>query len=165
VEKVELPGYAFDTHDEAEDAIRRLDQSGFDLKQLSLVGKGYHTEEQPVGFYTRNDRIKTWGGRGALWGALWGALFAPAIFFLPGVGLLALAGPLVVALISALEGAVVAGGLSALSAALVQLGAPPEEAVRFEAAVKADRFVLWVHGSAADAARARYVLMGSRVVA
>jgi hypothetical protein len=71
----------------------------------------------------------------------------------------------VASLISALEGAVVVGGISALSAALVQLGAPPEEAIKFEAALKTDKFVLWVHGSAADAAKARYVLMGTRAAA
>ena len=48
----------FDTHAAAEDAIRTLGQSGFDMKKLSLVGKGYHSEEKPMGFYTAGDRIK-----------------------------------------------------------------------------------------------------------
>jgi len=50
--------FVFDTHAAAEDAIRRLGQSGFDMKKLSLVGKGYHSEEKPMGFYTAGDRIK-----------------------------------------------------------------------------------------------------------
>lgn len=33
--------FIFDTHVAAEDAIRKLGQSGFDMKKLSLVGKGY----------------------------------------------------------------------------------------------------------------------------
>ena len=71
---------------------------------MSLVGKGYHSEEHPVGFYTVGDRIKTWGGIGAFWGDIWGLLLAPAVFFLPGLGLMAMAGPVVTALVSALEG-------------------------------------------------------------
>lgn len=51
--------------DSAEQAIRALNDAGFDMKKLSLVGKGCHSEEQPMGFCTSGDRIKTWGGRGA----------------------------------------------------------------------------------------------------
>jgi hypothetical protein len=32
--------YIFDTHVEAEEAIRSLGKVGFDVKQLSLIGKG-----------------------------------------------------------------------------------------------------------------------------
>ena len=34
--------FVFNTHSAAEAAIRTLDQSGFDMKKLSLVGKGHH---------------------------------------------------------------------------------------------------------------------------
>lgn len=57
--------FVFNTHAAAEDAIRTLGQSGLDMKMLSLVGKGYHSEERPMGFYTVGDRIKAWGGSGA----------------------------------------------------------------------------------------------------
>src|SRR5580704_19123288 len=100
------PAYVFNTHVEAEAAVRELGKSGFDMKKLSLIGKGYHSEEHPVGFYTTGDRIKSWGGVGAFWGGIWGLLLAPAVFFHPGLGLVAMAGPLVSALIGALEGAV-----------------------------------------------------------
>ena len=73
--------HVYDTHVEAEEAIRSLAKSGFDLKKLSLVGKGYHSEEHPVGFYTAGDRVKSWGGVGAFWGGIWGLMFAPAVFF------------------------------------------------------------------------------------
>ena len=78
----------YDTHQQTEAAIKELDQSGFPMKQLSIVGKGYHSEEHPVGFYTLGDRMKTWGSIGVFWGALWGLLFGSAFFWVPGVGLL-----------------------------------------------------------------------------
>jgi hypothetical protein len=150
--------YMFDNHTAAEEAIRTLGQSGFDMKKLSLVGKGYHSEEQPMGFYTAGDRIKAWGGTGAFWGGIWGLLMAPAVFLLPGLGVVGMAGPLVATLVGALEGAVVVGGLSALGAALTQVGVPKDQVIKYEAALKVDRYLLVVHGSAEDKERARSVL-------
>jgi hypothetical protein len=156
--------YIFNTHGEAEGAIRSLSASGFDVKKLSLVGKGYHSEEHPVGFYTTGDRIKTWGGIGAFWGGFWGLLLAPAVFFLPGLGLVAMAGPVVAALIGALEGAVVVGGLSALGGALIQIGLPKDQVIKYETALKADKYVLMVHGNAEQVASARAVLSDSKAL-
>ena len=150
--------FVFDTHAAAEDAIRRLGQSGFDMKKLSLVGKGYHSEEKPMGFYTAGDRIKAWGGAGAFWGGIWGLLLAPAVFVLPGLGAVGMAGPLVPTLVGALEGAVVVGGASALGAALTQFGVPKDQVIKYEAALKVDKYLLVVHGSAEDQEKARSVL-------
>jgi hypothetical protein len=108
-----------------------------------------------LGLYTAGDRILSWGRTGALWGGFWGLLLAPAAFVLPGLGLVAMAGPVVSALFGALEGAVVVGGLSALGAALITIGVPQDLVVKYEAALKADRYVLMLHGSAAEVAKAR----------
>ena len=162
MEKKDSSVYVFNTHVEAEEAIQSLNRSGFDVKKLSLVGKGYHSEEHPVGFYTVGDRIKTWGGIGAFWGGIWGLLLAPAIFFLPGLGLMAMAGPVVSVLVGALEGAVVVGGLSALGAALTEIGVPKDQVIKYETALKADKYVLMVHGSDEEVAKARSVLEGSK---
>ena len=58
----------FNTHSEAENAVKELQKSGFDMKKLSIVGKDYHTEEQVVGYYHTGDRMKYWGKLGAFWG-------------------------------------------------------------------------------------------------
>jgi len=150
--------YVFNTHVEAEEAIQSLSRSGFDVKKLSLVGKGYHSEEHPVGFYTSGDKIKSWGGAGAFWGAIWGLLLAPAIFFVPGLGLVGMAGPVVPALVGALEGAAVLGSVSALGAALSQVGASKEQVIRYETALKADKYVLMVHANPEEVAKAHTVL-------
>lgn len=150
--------FIFDTHAAAEEAIRTLGHSGFDMKTLSLVGKGYHSEEKPVGFYTVGDRIKAWGTTGAFWGGIWGLLLAPAVFVLPGLGVVGMAGPLVATLVGALEGAVVVGGLSALGAALTQIGVPKDQVIKYEAALKVDKYLLVVHGNMAAQQKARSVL-------
>ena len=56
----------FADHPAAETAIKKLTSSGFDMKNLSVVGKGYHTDEKVVGFYNTGDRIKFWGTRGEI---------------------------------------------------------------------------------------------------
>jgi len=158
------PFYVFNTHVEAEQAIQSLSRAGFDMKKLSLIGKGYHTEEHPLGFYTTRDRIKTWGGMGAFWGGIWGLLFAPAVFFLPGLGLMAMAGPIAVALVSGLEGAVVVGGISALGAALTQIGVPKDQVIKYETALMVDKYVLLVHGSADEVAKVHTVLSNTKLL-
>ena len=85
----------YDTHEEAEEAVRELQKSGFDMQKLSIVGKDYQTEEEVVGYYTTGDRMKKWGKTGAFWGGLWGLLFGSAFFLIPGIGPLLAAGPLV----------------------------------------------------------------------
>ncbi len=150
--------YVFTTRSEADTAVRTLGKAGFDLKKLSLIGKGYHSDEHPIGFYTVGDRVKAWGASGAFWGGIWGLLFAPAVFFLPGFGVIAMAGPVVAAFVAAMEGAIVVGGASALGAALTSVGASSTTVMRYETAIKADKYVLIVHGAAEDAARARSIL-------
>ena len=74
----------FDSHDRAEDAIRELQKSGFDMKKLSIIGRDYHTEENVVGDHTTGDRMMYWGKLGAFWGGFWGLLFGFRILLGPG---------------------------------------------------------------------------------
>ncbi len=150
--------YVFDSHYEAEEAIRSLGKAGFDVQQLSLIGKGYHTEEHPVGFYSTGDRVKSWGATGAFWGGIWGMLVAPAIFLLPGVGVLAMAGPVVSVLAGALEGAILVGGLSAVGAMLKSIGVEDEQILKYETALKADKYMLIIHGTPEELSKAQTVL-------
>ena len=148
----------YPSHTSAETAVKELQQSGFDMKKLSIVGRDYHTDEHVVGYYNAGDRMKYWGKLGAFWGGFWGLLFGSAFFFIPGVGPLMLAGPLVGWLVGALEGAVVVGGTSALGAALFSIGIPKDSILQYETALKTDKFVVIAHGSADDVAQAQEIL-------
>jgi uncharacterized membrane protein len=148
----------YPSHTSAETAVKELQQSGFDMKKLSIVGRDYHTDEHVVGYYNAGDRMKYWGKIGAFWGGFWGLLFGSAFFFIPGVGPLMLAGPLVGWLVGALEGAVVVGGTSALGAALFSIGIPKDSILQYETALKTDKFVVIAHGSADDVAQAQEIL-------
>ena len=85
-----------------------------------------------------------------------------AFFWMPGLGPLLVAGPLVSWIVGALEGAALVGGLSALGAGLYGLGIPKDSIVRYETAVKSGKFLLVAHGDAADLARAKGVLDRTR---
>jgi len=148
----------FDTHPEADEAVKELQRSGFDMKKLSVVGKDYHTEENVVGYYNAGDRMKHWGKFGAFWGGLWGLLFGAAFFWVPGIGPVLIGGPLVAWIVAALEGAVVVGGLSAIGAGLFSLGIPKDSIVIYESAVKAGKYVVVAHGTSQDVAKARDIM-------
>jgi len=148
----------YNNHAEAEEAVQQLQRSGFDMKKLSIVGKDYHTEENVVGYYNTGDRMKYWGKMGAFWGGIWGWLFGAAFFMIPGLGPILVAGPLVGWIIAALEGAVVVGGLSAVGAGIYSIGIPKDSILKYEEAIKSDKFLLLAHGTGSEVAKARDIL-------
>lgn len=148
----------YPTHTAAEAAIKELEHSGFDMKQLSIVGRDYHTDEHVIGYYNTGDRMKVWGKEGAFWGGLLGFWIGSAFFWIPGLGPILIAGPLVSWIVGALEGAIVVGGLSAVGAGLYSMGIPKDSILQYEKALKADKFVLIVHGSMDDTTKAKEIL-------
>jgi uncharacterized membrane protein len=151
----------YDTHEEAEFAVRKLKTSGFDMKKLSIVAKNPHVEEQVTGFYTTGDRVKHWGGVGAFWGGFWGLLVGSAFFAVPGLGPILVAGPLVAAIVGAMEGAVVAGGASAIGAGLFSIGIPENSVLSYELALKTDKFLVLASGTPREVAKAKNIIEGT----
>jgi uncharacterized membrane protein len=155
----------YNTHTNAEDAVKELQKAGFDMKQLSIVGRDYHTDEHVVGYYNAGDRMKHWGIFGAFWGGIWGLLFGSAFFWIPGVGPLLIAGPLVAIILGGLEGAAVVGGLSALGAALFSIGIPKDSIVKYETALKAGKFLLIAHGTPENVTTAKSIVEKTKSIA
>ena len=77
---------------------------------------------------------------------------------IPGLGPILVVGPLVGWIIGALEGAVVVGGLSAVGAGIYSIGIPKDSVVTYEEAIKSDKFLLLVHGTADEVAKAKEIL-------
>ena len=158
MEKADTVVAVFADHNAAETAVKKLTAAGFEMKQLSVVGKGYHTEEKVVGFYNVGDRVKFWGTRGAFWGDLWGLFFGGLFMTIPVVGHVVVLGYLAAMVISAVESAIMVGGLSGLGAALYSIGVPKDSVIQYETALKADSFLVMAHGTAAEMARAKAIL-------
>jgi len=148
----------FSDHAAAETAVKKLAAAGFDIKNLSVVGKGYHTDEKVVGFYNIGDRVKFWGTRGAFWGGFWGLFLGGLFVTVPVVGQVVVLGYFASLVVAAIENAVVVGGISALIAALYSVGVPKDSVIQYETAVKTDSFLVMAHGPAAEIERAKTIL-------
>ena len=148
----------YDTHEQAEHAIKELQEAGVDMKSLSIAARNTHTDEHVVGYYNAGDRMKYWGKVGAFWGGFWGLLFGSAAFAIPGLGPILVAGPLVGWIVAGLEGAVVVGGVSAVGAGLVSIGIPKDSVVEYEVALKTDKYLLVVHGTPEAVEKARTII-------
>jgi uncharacterized membrane protein len=151
----------YDTHEQAEHAVKELQQAGVDMKTLSIAARDTHTDEHVVGYYNAGDRMKYWGKVGAFWGGFWGLLFGSALFAIPGIGPILVAGPLVAWIVAGLEGAAVVGGVSAVGAGLVSIGIPKDSVLKYEVALKTDKFLLVVHGTAGDVNKAKDIIAGT----
>jgi uncharacterized membrane protein len=149
---------SFETHNQAEDAVRELQKDGFDMKKLSIVGKDYHTDEHVVGYYNTGDRMMYWGKLGAFWGGFWGLLFGSAFFWIPGIGQVLVAGPLVMWIVGALEEAALVAGVSALGAGLYSIGIPKNSILQYETEVKNGKLLLVANGTADEVERAKDLL-------
>ena len=158
MEKPDTVIAVFQDHPAAETAIRTLTAAGFDMTALSVIGKGYHTDEKVVGFYNIGDRITFWGTRGAFWGGLWGLFLGGLVVTVPVVGQVVVLGYLAAIAIAAIENAVIVGAASALAAALFSIGIPRDSVIQYETALKTDRFLVMAHGPAAEIARAKAIL-------
>jgi uncharacterized membrane protein len=154
----------YGTHGEAEEAVKELQRAGIDMRTLSIVGKGSHTDENVVGYYNTGDRMKYWGKAGAFWGGFWGLLFGSAFFAIPGIGPVLVAGPLVAWIVGALEGATIVGGLSAIGAGLFSIGIPKNSVLEYETAIKTDRFLVLVHATTPEVEKAREIITRTQPV-
>jgi hypothetical protein len=148
----------YNTYTDAGAAVRALQTAGIDTKLLSIVGNDYRTEDHVVGYYKTGERLKYWGKLGAFWGEIWSLLKGEAFFWMPGVGPILVGGPLVSSIVGALEGAKVHHGLTALGSALHAMGMPKTNVISYESALKANKFLLVVHGANGEASKASEIL-------
>jgi hypothetical protein len=138
---------------EAETAVKELQQSGFDMKKLSIAGRDHHTNEHLVPSQNAVARMKHLGKLGISWDGIGGWLFGSGLFLVPGVDPLFVAGPLVAWIVGGLEGAVVAGALRAQGAGLYSVDNARDCILRYEAALKSGKLVVIAHSSVQEAIR------------
>jgi len=146
---------------EAEAGLRDLQQHGFDLKKLSILGREHESGEHVIGYYCSGVRMKYWGARGAFWNESWKLLSAAGYFILPDIGPVLVGGPLTTWIVSALQSAI-ARSVTAAGAALYDIGIPLASVIRYEAAVKMHKILFVAHGTPRELLAAKDELHGSR---
>ncbi|OGV56506.1 MAG: permease [Lentisphaerae bacterium GWF2_44_16] len=148
----------YPSHTAVETAIKKLLEDAFEMKKLSIIGRDYQTDEHVVGYYNIGDRMKVWGKTSAFWGGLSGVIFGSALFWIPGLGPLIVAGPLVGWLVGTLDGALVVDGMSPIGAVFYSLNIPTDSILRYEKVLTAGKFILLVHGSMDETINAKKIL-------
>ena len=151
----------YDSHTDLEKALEELRRDGVDEKRISIIGREDAEGEQVVGYYYTGERAGYMGRLGAFWSGLLIFLVGSAIFFIPGLGQVIVAGPIVSWIVAALEGAVIIGGLSAVGVALYSLGIPKEKVLKYETFLKANKYLLVIHGTVEEVDRAHKILDGT----
>jgi uncharacterized membrane protein len=147
---------------DAEDAVRKLQRAGVDMKTLSVVGRDA-SGEKVVGYSNSGDCIKFWGRNGRFWGVLCGCLFGAALFVVPGIENLVVLGPLVNAIGGVIDDTALVGGLSILGAGLFSLGISQKSVLQYETAIRANKFLLIGYGTEGDVIKAHEIIETTNV--
>ena len=151
----------YETQAEAEAGVRDLQQSGFALRKLSILGKEHEAGNHVIGYYDLRGHMRYWGARAAFWNDLWKVLTGAGYFRDPDIGGVLVGGPLTEWVIAALKNPVT-NGLSTVGAGLHALSIPIVSILRYEAAVKMHKLLLIAHGSSREMLETKDVLHGSR---
>lgn len=148
----------FTAHQAAETAVNRLSAAGFQMKNLSVIGRGSQSAETAIGFYSIAERDHFWGARGTFWGTLWGRFVGGAFLTTPLLGPVVILGRLAPIAVASLENADFIAELSIVGAALYTIGISKESALDYEEAVKLDRVLVIAHGPATSMIDAKILL-------
>jgi uncharacterized membrane protein len=156
----------FPSHTEAETVVRELQQQGFDMEKLSIIGKDYQTAEHVRGFLSWKDTAKAGAAGAGYWGSFVGGLFGilagAGVVFIPGMAPLVIAGPITGVLAGWLEGTLVGGASAAaiggLAGALGGLGIPKNEVLKYETQIQAGEFIILVTGTNEDVTNAKQTI-------
>jgi hypothetical protein len=142
----------FQEEEKAEKAVHRLVEDDFPMDYVSILGKAQSSGDDPIGIYYQStgDRVRSWGSLGAIWGGIFGLITGAAgMFFVPGLGAVMAAGPIVEALAAGAAGAGVGGGVMSAAAtvshmvtALRRMGVSEEKLEHVQEAINRGRYVV-----------------------
>jgi uncharacterized membrane protein len=146
---------AYKTHEEAVEAIKELQNAGYNSKRLSIIGKTNELDKVPG---VKNSESMAIAGAevgfGALAGSVLGVLTGVGIFAIPGLGFLYGAGALVGA-IAGFDFGIIGGGIAS---ALTVAGLSENDSKQYEEMLKKGNFLLIAQGDEAEIAQAKNIL-------
>lgn len=141
----------FDSPDSATRVVEQLIEHDFPMDQVSLLhhAGGHGDDFLGISYADERERIRIWSEQGALWGSLAGLLAGiSGLLFVPGVGALVAAGPVVNAIAGGVLGAgVMAGSALAtrLGIALHRMGIPGQKLEQLHQAIMDGKTLLLIH--------------------
>ena len=148
----------YNTRTEGEVAIREIQDSGSDMMRLSFLGRDYRSRDKLVGRYQSSDHTRYWENLSAFGDGVWGLLSSIALFHIPETGPFLAGGPVAGAIIGALEGAPAVRGLSAVGSGLHIIGIPRDSILKYERAIKGDKYLIIAQGAAEEIAAIKAII-------
>ncbi|HYL88562.1 MAG TPA: hypothetical protein VEU32_07320 [Burkholderiales bacterium] len=148
----------FESADHAAAAIGNLERSGFDISKLSLIGREEPSAAHQLGIAVAGAHATVWGQHAALWNRLAEAPAGMALAWVPFIGYVVAVGPAACVLAGSQWHEQAGAQGSPLVRMLRLAGMSPGELRTYEAAVRGGQILLLVHGTGAEATRARRLL-------
>jgi uncharacterized membrane protein len=123
----------FDRVDFAEKAAREIKERGLRTDDISILVKNGDQTESRDATGMVNDNISNGAVTGGIIGGLAGLLIGAGLVAIPGLGIIAAAGPITGLIGGAATGGIIGG--------LVDLGIPEEESKKYESDIKGGKVV------------------------
>jgi hypothetical protein len=124
----------YKTQQEAEDAIKKLKKSGYDIRKLSIMGTDCYTEQSILGYFNIYDKMEKWSTVGLFAIGLCGLLFGLFFIFNLTASLPYFKIPIIYACVAILLGATLP---------LIGMGFSKEKSIKYKTEVKARKFMLF----------------------
>jgi hypothetical protein len=151
---------------DAEAALRELRDAGFNMNQISLVGRDIDHNENFAGLDTSDratgnqadEGAKAGAATGGALGGLGGLLVGLGALAIPGIGPVLAGGALATALATAAAGGAIGAAAGGLTGALVGLGIPDDRARFYNDRVAIGDYLVMVDGTEDEIRRADSIL-------
>ncbi len=138
----------YDQQTKAVMALHQLLDKEFNPRKISMIGRGgQYIEQHPIGVYSTGDHISFLAEPGSIWDNIWKLLPDVAIFWLPHIGTVVIAGSLVDVFISTLKDEDQLSKMKLLESSLGSIGIPGSHIMGYESAIKSGEYLLVFHGN------------------
>jgi len=152
----------YDTIEQAEEAVHKLDHQGFPTKHISIVTQNLASTKRTHGFITPEDDLTKRGTVAGAWiGGLCSLLVGVAFLWIPGVGPLLVAGRLAALLFAGVEGALAGAATGGLLGALANWGIAEEHILEYERHLQGGKYLVIAYGTAEEVEHAHAILQGT----
>jgi hypothetical protein len=128
------------------------------MMRLSFLGRDYRARDKLIGRYQSSDHTKYWENLSTFGDGIWGLLSSIALFHIPETGPFLAGGPIAGAIIGALEGTPAVRGLSAVGSGLHIIGIPRDSILKYERAIKGDKYLIIAQGVAEEIASVKAII-------
>lgn len=139
----------YKTQQQAEEAIRKLKQNGYDITSLCVIGMDCYTEQNVLGYHNIYDRMEKWSVLGLFAIALAGLLFGSVFFFKIGMSIPYLRISIIYACGAILLAAIVP---------LVSLALSGASTIKYKTQIKAQKFMLFANETPSQIDKMRSIL-------